>query len=414
MAQQQTQSAVGSNQWRKNKFTLAHQLQASTNSNHNQQQVLRYRQQHQYVHQHQHQHQHQRPNQWRNPNGNGYSNNNNSNTNSHRNPNAIRVDNNKYGTNNGNGNGNEIQMRRNHNHTRNHNHNHNHFEPNKWLSEERKQRLNELTASLHDTLHKHGVFEHGEGSKRRLNVLNHLERSLNQWSDSLNSKVTGSTDTVTEAADGTCKGTNNDPTDAITKSRVRLISFGSYRLGVHAPSADLDLLALCPPHVTREEFFSTFVTKLNDDDRCACIHPIPGAYTPVIKFEIDGIPIDMLFVRLIDGDSLISDVPGTKAQDRDGPIDYESDSSTEHRRTEFQIEDGLLNGLDEPSSRSLNGVRVAQYLLDIIPNKKTFRLVLKTIKEWAEVHGLYSNVLGFLGGINWAILVAWVCKVSSK
>ena len=74
----------------------------------------------------------------------------------------------------------------------------------------------------------------------------------------------------------------------------------------------------------------------------------------------------------------------------------------------------MLQGLDEASVRSLNGVRVAQYLLDIIPDEENFRKVLKTVKQWACVHGLYSNVLGFLGGINWAILVAWVCQVRNK
>ena len=189
---------------------------------------------------------------------------------------------------------------------------------------------------------------------------------------------------------------------------MRLISFGSYRLGVHAPNADLDLLTLCPPHVSREEFFSSLVERLVGDERCHSVHPIPGAYTPVIKFYMDDIPIDMLFVRLVDGKKL--------GLDHDHGVDASdaSDSSTENLRNEFQIEDEMLKGLDDASSRSLNGVRVAQYLLELIPDKKAFRIVLKTVKQWAHVHGLYSNVLGFLGGVNWAILVAWVCKVRTE
>jgi poly(A) polymerase len=193
-----------------------------------------------------------------------------------------------------------------------------------------------------------------------------------------------------------------------TSIAAALIPFGSYRLGVHGETSDLDLLALAPPYVNRSDFFSSLVTILQNDPYCQQVHPIPTAYTPVIKFLLQmpnndsettnspPLQIDLVFARVADATKLVE----YQKQKRKYP----------QQVVQYHIDDTDLQDLDEAGVRSLNGARVAQMLLECVPDVLKFQTVLRTVKYWAVVHGIYSNVLGFLGGVNWAILVAYVCR----
>jgi poly(A) polymerase len=182
------------------------------------------------------------------------------------------------------------------------------------------------------------------------------------------------------------------------------------------------------------------------------IHPIASAFTPVLKFTIHNIHFDMLFGRasgkanveklvhyqrlsicpLASMDTSISRKAGplgiaTHAESARAQASLVNTNTTTTTTTtiintqskdtkagtlhEFTIEDSFLTGMEDDSEvRSANGVRVTQFIMDYVPNQDVFRLVLCAVKEWAMLHGIYSNVLGFLGGVNWAIMVAHLCK----
>ena len=75
------------------------------------------------------------------------------------------------------------------------------------------------------------------------------------------------------------------------------------------------------------------------------------------------------------------------------------------------IEDKYLVGAPEKTVRSLNGTRVADSILRMVPEREPFKLALRLIKMWCKNRGLYSNKLGYLGGVQLAILTARISQL---
>ncbi|GMH94867.1 hypothetical protein TL16_g13023 [Triparma laevis f. inornata] len=173
-----------------------------------------------------------------------------------------------------------------------------------------------------------------------------------------------------------------------------IIPFGSYALKVHSPSSDIDVLCLAsPPPLTpvmsRSQFFSRlkqyFETRMNDDFIISDVTVLINAFTPVMKFKINCIDIDLVYAQI-------------------------KEENLEEYKNEYLGKE-TLRGLDAESLRSVNGVLVTNEILSIVGKERgeVFRLALRGIKRWAKGVGIYGNGMGFLGGVNFAIMVAWVC-----
>ncbi|VDO85603.1 unnamed protein product [Schistosoma mattheei] len=178
----------------------------------------------------------------------------------------------------------------------------------------------------------------------------------------------------------------NLPAHVANSTTGKIFTFGSYRLGVNFRGADIDSLLVVPRFITREEFFSDFQTVLAENSNVEDLHAVVDAFVPVLKMKFMGVEIDLLFAQ-IDQMSI--------------PENFSLCENTEV----------LMRNMDERDVRSINGVRVTEDILNLVYNKNSFKVALKVIRIWAKRRNVYSNALGFLGGVSWAILVSRICQL---
>jgi len=222
-----------------------------------------------------------------------------------------------------------------------------------------------LSESLVKVLRSLNLYETNDESAKREEVLGKLNQIIREWVQEVCMKKGLSEQLAKDAG-------------------AKLFTFGSYRLGVNPPGADIDTLCVVPRNVERTDFFDSLYKKLQKHPDVTNLTGVPDAYVPVINLYFEGVQIDLLCSRL-----LLTVIPD-----------------------EFDLLDpNNLKHMDEQSIRSLNGCRVADQIIRLVPSIENFRTTLICIKKWAKARGVYSNVMGFLGGVAWALLVARVCQL---
>ncbi|XP_063692170.1 poly(A) polymerase gamma-like [Bolinopsis microptera] len=222
-----------------------------------------------------------------------------------------------------------------------------------------------LSKDLEDVLQRFGVFESINELNKRNTVTQQLDDISKQWIIDI---------TIQQGI----------PRMYAEKVCGKIVTFGSYRLGVHSQGTDIDLLLVAPRNVTRIDFFTAFFQLLQSQPNVSNLRAIEEAYVPVIKFNFDGIEIDLLFARLT-----LKSIPD-----------------------DLKLDDvNLLNYIDEKCLKSLDGCRVTEDILALVHKPDSFKMAVRAVKLWAKRKGIYSNSLGYLGGVSWAILMARVCQM---
>lgn len=143
-------------------------------------------------------------------------------------------------------------------------------------------------------------------------------------------------------------------------------------------------MLVVPRHLERTDFFTSFVEILKEQPNVEYVRSVEEAFVPVVKTKIDNIELDILFARLA-----LKNIP--------------PDQDLKNIN--------LLKNLEPKCVRSLNGCRVTDDILSLVPNHDSFKLALRAVKFWAKKRCIYSNAMGYLGGVSWAMLVARTCQL---
>ncbi|RFU35747.1 hypothetical protein B7463_g603, partial [Scytalidium lignicola] len=229
----------------------------------------------------------------------------------------------------------------------------------------------QATNALVEELRRQNNYESAAETNKRAAVLASLQQITEEFVRRV-SKAQGKADNVANSAGG------------------KIFTYGSYRLGVVGPGSDIDALVLVPSHITRDDYFNYFpdlLVEMAPEGAITDLTPVVDAFVPIIKFEYSNISIDLIFSRL-----QLSQI-----------------------RKDLTLQDTkLLRGLNETELRCVNGTRVTDEILELVPQKAVFRSALRGIKLWAQRRAIYANIMGFPGGVAWAMLVARVCQLYPK
>jgi poly(A) polymerase len=180
--------------------------------------------------------------------------------------------------------------------------------------------------------------------------------------------------------------------------RGRIFCSGSYRLGINSPDGDIDTVCVVPPYVERSDFFTTFVAKLRSCVDVDSANPIEDAGVPIIELVISGVDIDIGIARAF---SFMPVLPKV--------------GETDEKYSGTILDDRVLCGGDMKDMKdmfAMNGPRVTELIELIMQDSfETFKIVVRALRLWAKRRGIYSNKMGYLGGVNFNILGAFICQL---
>ena len=187
---------------------------------------------------------------------------------------------------------------------------------------------------------------------------------------------------------------------------LKLQVVGSFALGVHTTSSDIDILAVST--ISQKTFWEVFLQhiqrfKLSDPiNRVKVLRIINDAKQPLVELLVDSCRVEVLYC----GAGKLINTYNSQAFSCAAKYSWEQVPSLPP--------DSDLLLLPAPTLYTLNSYRDDHAILSSISNVKIFRLARRAFKYFCSRRGIYSSKLGFFGGFAVTLLIAPICHVLPK
>ncbi|MCK6508790.1 RNA repair domain-containing protein [Myxococcota bacterium] len=177
---------------------------------------------------------------------------------------------------------------------------------------------------------------------------------------------------------------------------------GAAAYGAQTLHSDADILCIGPSELSREVFNSSVMAGLLGWEGIEEARVIWDARVPLLKLRAAGLEVDILYARMPEA------VESAGFQENLGHLSW-----MVQRGHSVDIERALsLEAWDIASQRSLLGLLDVLYLRAVLARygcHAAFSDILRVIKCWAVQAEVHEQAKGYLGGMSWALLVAWLC-----
>ncbi|KAM7542334.1 hypothetical protein Aperf_G00000001899 [Anoplocephala perfoliata] len=217
---------------------------------------------------------------------------------------------------------------------------------------------------------------------------------------------------------------------------AELVVFGSTRMGLRVKGSDLDVLLMVPRGagaggggggrggiaISREEMLTEVLKQLKADPWVTWAYAVNRAYLPLIKAQMSGICIDLVCAR-------VDSMPTHMEMDDEYRLSMEKwiapQPHSPHVNEENENGVGAVaaagtwcadDAADADAGhafdmRSFRGLHITANICKLVYDRRNFIAALRVIRVWAKSRNISSNATGFLGGVGWAILTAYICQI---